>query len=186
MRVIESYLCEMALVIKGLPRETIARVVDVLYQAWTQNRQIFLLGNGGSAATASHFATDLGKGTILESQRRLKAIALTDNVPLLTAWANDFAFERVFVEQLANLLEVRDVVIGISASGRSPNVVRAMEYASASGAVTVGCTGRDGGRLKDIVDHCICVPSDCVGQIEDAHLILDHMITAALRERMEG
>ncbi|HID24182.1 MAG TPA: SIS domain-containing protein [Planctomycetaceae bacterium] len=143
------------------------------------------MGNGGSAATASHMANDFNKLTIVPGQPRFKAIALTDNVPLMTAWGNDTAYENIFVEQLLNFLEPGDVVIGISTSGNSPNVLKALQVAREHGAVTVGFTGRDGGQLKHLVDHCILVPSDHIGQQEDMHMVLDHVIATTLRHLIE-
>ena len=168
-----------------MPRDQIWNVIHVLMDAWRERRQIFLLGNGGSAATASHMANDLNKLTIVPGQPRFKAIALTDNVPLMTAWGNDTAYENIFVEQLLNFLEPGDVVIGISTSGNSPNVLKALQVAREHGAVTVGFTGRDGGRLRHLVDHCIFIPSDHIGRQEDAHLILDHVIATTLHRLIE-
>ncbi len=148
--------------------------------------EIFILGNGGSAATASHMANDLNKGASVPGQPRFKAIALTDNVPLMTAWGNDTSYENIFVEQMMNFLELGDVVIAISASGNSPNVLRALRVARQYGAITIGFTGRDGGQLRRLVDHGVFIPSDHIGQQEDGHMILDHVITSALRQLVEA
>ncbi len=177
---INSYLGEIQRVVSEIPEKPIAGVVTLLFQAWQQGKQVFILGNGGSASTASHMVNDLSKATITPGKPRMKVIALTDNVSLITAWANDSSYEDIFKEQLENLLVSGDTVIGISASGSSPNVLRAMEFARRKGAVTIAWTGLSGGRLKEIVDHCVHVPTDDVGMIESAHLILDHLITREL------
>ena len=140
------------------------------------------MGNGGSAATASHFALDLAKNTIVPGAPRLKAISLTDHVPLITAWSNDTAYKHIFAEQLANMIEPGDVVIGISASGNSQNVINALQLAKESHAATIGLLGAKGGRIKDIVDVYILAPGHNIEQEEDAHLILAHVITRHMRE----
>jgi D-sedoheptulose 7-phosphate isomerase len=139
------------------------------------------MGNGGSAATASHMANDLNKLAIVPEQPRFRAISLSDNVPCMTAWANDSAYEDIFAEQLSNFLDPGDVVIAISASGNSPNVIKAIRLAREMGAITIGFTGKDGGQLKPLVDICLCIPSDHLGVQEDGHIILDHVIANALR-----
>jgi D-sedoheptulose 7-phosphate isomerase len=164
MDMVEAYLTQLAKVVAEMPRDQIWDVIYALIDVWQRRARVFLLGNGGSAATASHMAYNLNKLIIVPGQPRFKAIALTDNVPLLTAWGEDTAYENIFVEQLLNFLEPGDVVIGISPSGNSPNVLKALQVAREHGATTVGFTGRDGGRLKRLVDHCIFVPSDHIGQ----------------------
>ena len=185
MDMVEAYLTQLAKVMAEMPRDQIWGVIHALMDAWRRRARVFLLGNGGSAATASHMAYNLNKLTIVPGQPRFKAIALTDNVPLMTAWGNDTAYENIFAEQLLNFLEPGDVVIGISTSGNSPSVLKALHVAQEHGAVTVGFTGRDSGQLKHLVEHCICVPSDHVGQQEDAHMILDHVIATTLRQLIE-
>jgi D-sedoheptulose 7-phosphate isomerase len=186
MNTVEAYLTQLANVVDEMPRDQIWNVVHVLMAAWRRGSRVFLLGNGGSAATASHMANDLNKLAIVPGQPRFKALALTDNVPLMTAWGNDTSYENIFVEQMLNFLEPGDIVIGISASGNSSNVLKAMQVAREHGAVTVGFTGRDGGKLKGVVEHCILVPSDHITQQEDAHLILDHVIANTLRQLIES
>jgi D-sedoheptulose 7-phosphate isomerase len=139
------------------------------------------MGNGGSAATASHFALDLAKNTIMPGKPRLKAISLTDHVPLITAWSNDTAYEYVFVEQLATMIEPDDVTVGISASGNSLNVIHALQFAKKSGSQTVGLLGAEGGMIKSIVDAYILAPGQNIEQVEDAHMILAHIITRHMR-----
>ncbi len=182
MDAVERYLREVEEMVAALPRDEIRRVVRAIQETRERNGQVFLLGNGGSAALASHMACDLAKTSIVPGARRIRAIALTDNVPLLTAWANDVSYEDVFAEQLANLVQAGDLVIAVSGSGGSPNVLKAVTLARAMGARTVGFTGRPGGRLKDVVDISVVVPSRRIEQAEDGHLILDHAISVALRE----
>ena len=139
------------------------------------------MSNGGSAATASHFALDLAKNTIVPAAPRLKAISLTDHVPLITAWSNDTAYEHVFAEQLANMIEPGDVAIGISTSGNSPNVINALRLTKQLGGVTIGLLGAEGGMIKDIVDAYVLAPGWNIEQEEDAHMIMAHVITRHMR-----
>jgi D-sedoheptulose 7-phosphate isomerase len=178
---IDSYLVELAEVVARLPRDAIRDVVDELQSARERRAHIFILGNGGSAATASHMANDLNKLTIVPGQPRFRAIALSDNVPCMTAWANDCAYADIFAEQLLNFLDPGDVVIAISASGNSANVLKAVQLAHEVQATAIGFTGQDGGQLKDLVDICVSVPSDHMGMQEDCHMILDHVIANVLR-----
>lgn len=157
-------------------------VLALLEEAYHNGHRIFIMGNGGSAATASHFALDLAKNTIMPGVPRLKAISLTDHVPLITAWSNDTAYEHIFAEQLANMIEPGDVVIGISASGNSPNVINAMQLAKEYRAYTVALLGAKGGKLKDIVDAYVLAPGQNIEQEEDAHMIMSHVITRHMRE----
>ena len=188
----QTYLAELKSVLDDLPLAEAQRAVDIVFRAYQQDRTVFLFGNGGSAALASHLATDLAKGThfpgpaSMKNVRRLKAIALTDNIPLLTAWANDLSYEQVFVGQMENFIRERDVAFGISGSGNSPNVLRALELARRVGAITVGLAGFDGGKMKDLLDCAIIVPSHHMQQVEDAHVILAHLIFLDLKSRIEA
>jgi D-sedoheptulose 7-phosphate isomerase len=182
---VNEYLVILSKTIDSLSRPQIWSVLQVLFQAWQNGNRVFICGNGGSAATASHFSNDLNKLTIVDGQRRMKAIALTDNIPLMTAWANDTEYENIFAEQLLNFVEPGDVLIGISTSGNSENVLRALEAARNCQATTIGFTGNQGGKLKDIVDYCIFIPDDHIGRQEDGHMILDHVISNTLRWMIE-
>lgn len=181
---INGYLGHVTRALNELPREDLEKVIDELLRAYVRGSQVFVLGNGGSAATASHFACDLGKGTAQPGRQRFRVISLTDNVSLMTAWANDAAYEDIFVEQLANLLEPRDVVIGISGSGNSPNVLKALKYAREVGARTIAFTGFAGGMVKDLADLSIIARADHMGQIEDVHLIIAHIAAYYLRDKL--
>ena len=183
MESIQRYLDEVRHTLAALPLQRISEVVDVLLSANYVGSTIFTMGNGGSAATASHFACDLMKGTITPDRPRFRVMALTDNVPLMTAWSNDVAYEDVFVEQLRGLMGRGDVVVAFSGSGNSPNVLRAVELARQMGGITIGFSGFAGGRLSKLVDVPVVVRCDCMEQIEDVHITLCHLIATVLRER---
>lgn len=181
---IDAYLSGVATAALALPREALWQAVDLILEVGRAGRRIYLVGNGGSAATASHMANDLCKQATVSGQPLLRAIALTDNVPLLTAWSNDEDYAQSFARQLANHLEPGDLVLAISCSGNSPNVLRALELARLSGARSIGLTGQDGGALRGLVDCCIAVPSMDIGQQEDLHLVVNHALTTAIRARL--
>jgi len=165
-----------------LPWPLIEEMVDQLHDARISGKQLFIIGNGGSAATASHFACDLGKNIIVPHLPRVRVHSLTDNMPFFSACANDYGYESVFAEQLANFIQPQDIVIAISASGNSPNILRAVNLARTQAAFTIGWSGYQGGKLAQVVDLAIVVKNDCIEQIEDVHLILAHMVTIALRQ----
>jgi len=179
---INQYLTEVSDTLTKLPTEAITQVVDILDEARGKGRRVFIFGNGGSAATASHFASDLAKGAIRPGKPRLKAFALTDNVPLLSAWANDSTYENIFAEQLENFIEAEDIAIAISGSGNSVNVLNGVKKAKAKGATAIGFIGFGGGKLKELVDVAVVVPSYNMKQVEDIHLLLEHIITTCLGE----
>jgi D-sedoheptulose 7-phosphate isomerase len=187
---IQKYLYEIGRILQNLPQAEIARTIDILTQARTEGKRIFVMGNGGSAAMASHFVCDLGKGTVQEGKPRFKMMSLNDNVPLLTAYANDFGYETVFAEPLASLAEPGDVAIAISSSGNSPNVLRAMDLARERGLTTIGITGFEGGQLKEKVDVCVTVPADpqhpdAMQHAEDGQWVVLHVIFVAIRQGLE-
>ena len=185
MDAVQTYLTELADMVNKMPQDKIWDVIRVLMDAWRKGSRVFILGNGGSAATASHMANDLNKYTIVPGRPRFKALALSDNIPLMTAWGNDTSYDNIFVEQMLNFWEPGDVAIGISGSGNSPNVIRAMEAARELGGLAIGFTGQDGGKLKDVVDICIHVPSHKIVQQEDGHMILDHLMATTIRRLIE-
>lgn len=166
----------------GYLTEAVDRIVPVFLDARKAGRTIFFFGNGGSASTASHFVVDIGKATIRGDGRRFRCIALVDNVESVTAWANDSEYPKVFSEQLVTLAEPGDVAVGISGSGNSPNVLRGVEAARKHGLATIGLTGMGGGKLKDLVDIPLVVPSNSMQHIEDVHLLVCHLLTAYLRD----
>jgi D-sedoheptulose 7-phosphate isomerase len=162
--------------------EGIARIVPVLLEARQAGRTIFFFGNGGSASTASHFVCDIGKATIRGDGKRFRCIALVDSVESVTAWANDAEYAKVFSEQLRGLAVAGDVAVGISGSGNSPNVLKAMELAHTLGLRTIGLTGMGGGKLKGLAEIPMVVPSTSMQHIEDVHLLICHLLTAYLRD----
>ncbi len=176
------YLQEVHDLIAALDPSALPQVVELLLEARQRGRHIFVCGNGGSAATASHFVNDLNKGTNVTGQRRFRAIGLVDNTPLLMAWSNDRAYEHALAEQLLNFVEPGDVLVAISGSGNSPNVLRAVEAARQHGATTVGVTGFDGGQLRSLADVSLHVDSRSMEQVEDAHMVLCHTLTVTLRQ----
>jgi D-glycero-alpha-D-manno-heptose-7-phosphate kinase len=182
----EGYLLGMRAVVSRLDKGQIARIAEMLHQAYLMDKQVFIMGNGGSAATASHFCSDLAKTVAVNGHRGMRAIPLTDNIPLMTAWGNDVGFEDIFSGQLGNLLNPGDVVIGISGGGMSKNVLKAMGLARQRGARTVGFTGFSGGELKNLAEECFIVPSENYQFIEDVHMILVHLLTSVVRERLAG
>ena len=181
---IRTYIIELHHTLDNLPVEQIEQVIQVLEQARLERRQVFIMGNGGSASTATHFVCDLAKNTRRSDCPRFCVIGLTDNMAIFSAYANDEGYESAFAEQLANLVHLGDVVIGISTSGNSPNVLHAIELANEVGATTVGLTGFDGGQLGGMVSIHVHVPSNVIEHVEDTHLALEHMICKALREEV--
>ena len=174
--------------IANLPYAEIDRVIDELLLAYERSKHIFIFGNGGSAALASHFACDLGKGTVVgeNDQKRFRAMALTDNIPLMTAWANDHCYEQIFAQQLQNFVVPGDVTFAISGSGNSPNVLRGLEVARHHGSRTIGLTGFEGGKMKAMCDICLILPSNNMQLVEDLHLGVTHAMFSVIRQRILG
>jgi D-sedoheptulose 7-phosphate isomerase len=186
MERITNYITLLQQTIDQLPKEEIVKVIDLLYSARFSGRQVFIMGNGGSASTASHFVCDLSKNTRKEGWPRYKVIGLSDNMAVFSAYANDEGYENVFCEQLANLLLPDDIVIAISASGNSKNVVNAIQYAKSQSAFTIGFTGFDGGVMGKLVDINLHINSNIIEHVEDLHMVLEHMIIKSLKERVES
>jgi D-sedoheptulose 7-phosphate isomerase len=183
---LDSYFNRSATVLTQMPYFEMEAAADLLYKAYEEDRRVFIFGNGGSAALASHFACDLGKGTAMPAtgDRRFRVMSLTDNVPLLTAWANDSSYEQVFAQQLRNFIQEGDVAFAISGSGSSPNVLMALQAAREAGAFNIGLTGFKGGKMKDLCDICIIIPSDNMQIIEDFHLSTAHALFTLIRHRI--
>jgi D-sedoheptulose 7-phosphate isomerase len=181
MDAVHTYIIELKETLDQLATQPINQAINVLHEARLNSRQIFIMGNGGSASTASHFVCDLAKNTRRAGWPHFRVIGLADNIAILSAYANDEGYENVFAQQLANLVQPGDVVIGISTSGKSPNVLKAIELASRANATTIGFTGFDAGQLGSMVDIHIHVPSHCIEHVEDVHLMLEHLMTKALR-----
>lgn len=170
-----EYIRKLKDVLDELPEEKIATLIEWMDEARNQNKGIFVVGNGGSATTASHFATDIGKGASLDKPARFRILSLTDNNGWMTALGNDLSYEDIFVEQLKNFAEPGDLVVAVSVSGNSPNVVKAVEWAHDRGCRTVGLVGRSGGRIGELADLAIHASTDHFGRAEDAHLVITHI-----------
>jgi len=178
---VESYFRLLSTTAGQLPFEAIEEVAATLVQAYESERTIYLFGNGGSAALASHMACDLGKGTVNGSKKRFRAMSLTSNEAMMTAWANDSNYHDIFAEQLANFVAPGDVAFAISCSGNSANVLNALRVARQARATTVGLAGFQGGKMKELCDQCLIVPSDNMQIIEDLHLCAAHAVFTAVR-----
>lgn len=179
-----QYFASLQEVLSRLDLSVIDQMTEAIWENYENGHSLYIFGNGGSAALASHFACDIGKGTATPGRKRLRAVSLTDNVPLLTALANDLAYKDIFSEQLADLAARGDMALAISGSGNSPNVVQGLEEARKIGLRTLVLTGFAGGRVKTLADLCLVVPSDNMQHIEDAHLCATHAIFRAIRHRM--
>ena len=166
--------------------EPSARLIETLFEAFEEERTIFLVGNGGSASAASHFGQDLAKGTLssLQAKRRFRVIPLTDNVGFITALANDEGYQSIFEQQLRNLARRGDVLVAISGSGNSPNILRAVEYARSIGMKSIGITGFDGGKLRALADESVHVPIEDMGMTEALHGVIFHLVMAQLRTKL--
>ena len=184
----EQYIKKAQKSLEKIPVDNLAKIIETLYQAYKNNKQVFIMGNGGSASSASHFACDMGKGTAIPNKPRFRIISLNDNIPLFTALANDCRYESVFKEQLANLVNKDDVVIAITCSGNSPNTVKAIEYANSQKAVTVGLLGFDGGKLAKMVDVELTIPSPDkdYGLVESVHSTILHLIPEYLKQQIQN
>ncbi len=194
---IDEYFSKMNSLMGEIPRDKIEQVVEILYNTWEKDDQVFIMGNGGSASTASHFACDLAKGTIIKEKKRLKVTSLVDNVPLVSSWTNDSGFGSVFVEQLRPWLKKDDVLIGISVHGGSEsgeagpwsqNLVKAMKLAKEREAKIVGFSGFSGGALEEMADICITIPinSEPLGTplVESFHVLIHHLVGSALKQKI--
>jgi len=180
-----QYFDELQQVVSSIPHDTINQIADTLLKANEMGRMVYLFGNGGSASLASHLACDLGKGTAYcNGGKRFRMIALTDNLPALTAWANDSSYDDVFSEQLRNFVQPYDVAFAISGSGNSKNVLKALQVAREVGAMTVGISGFQGGEMKSLCNICAIVPSNNMQIIEDLHLAMAHSIFRIVFSRM--
>ena len=181
---IKEYFAKLKVTIDLISIDEINQVMTILVDAYATGKQVFIMGNGGSAATASHFVCDFNKGVSYGKTKRFKLICLNDNVSTMMAYANDISYESIFVESLKTYFNSGDVVIGISGSGNSPNVLKAMEYANAQGGITIGLTGYDGGKLKVLAKYGVHVPINDMQITEDLHMVLDHLMMKILHQRL--
>jgi len=182
---VTDYLDGVRAALERINLDKFELLIALLLEAYQAHNQIFVMGNGGSAATASHFACDINKSVSFSLARKFKVICLNDNIPTVLAYANDNSYDDIFAEQLKNFLKPNDVVIGVSGSGNSKNVIRAVEYANHSGGKSVGLTGFDGGRLAEVAGLSIVVHADDMQKVEDVHLVLTHMIMQILFQKLE-
>ena len=182
-----DYLNKVSELLNELPEQS-DRFIETLYKAFEEGRTVFLAGNGGSAANASHFGQDLAKGTLasMAAKKRFRVIPLTDNIGFITALANDEGYESIFEQQLRNLAQPGDLLVAISGSGNSPNVLRAVEYAQSIGMKTIGVTGFDGGKLRKLADESVHIPVDDMGMSEALHGVVFHLVMAQLRARLSS
>jgi D-sedoheptulose 7-phosphate isomerase len=179
---INDYVQAQKLALDSIPAEAVERLIERLHQALLQNRHIFVFGNGGSAANASHFVTDLGKGSSDKVGRRFRCLSLNDNVSWLTALGNDYSYEDVFIRQLENYGQPHDLVLTLSVSGQSPNVVKAVQWANEHGLETIALVGGKRGALAKIARHVIVIESTHYGRVEDAQMTICHLLCYAFME----
>lgn len=175
-----SYFSKLTSLIKGIDYESIDTACNLIAEAWRGGRQIITLGNGGSALTALHFINDWNKSVFMQGKRQFLGRSLVDNIGLLMAYGNDVSFQDIFSEQLRNVVRPGDLVIAISGSGNSENVIRAVHCAHDHDAVTIGLCGYDGGRLKQLVQHCIWIPVNDMQLVEDMHMVFGHIVMQKL------
>jgi D-sedoheptulose 7-phosphate isomerase len=183
---VESYFRLLSSTVAKLAFATIESIADALLEAYEAGKSVYVFGNGGSAALASHMACDLGKGAVSVPGKRFRVISLTSNVPLMTAWANDSSYQDVFAEQLANFVGPDDIAFAISCSGNSANVLNALQLARRVRARTLGLSGFEGGKMKELCDLCMVVPSDNMQIIEDLHVCAAHAIFTAVRRKVSA
>lgn len=192
---IRTYLADVQKIAAGISVDDVDRAVGILLAGWQTGNHVFICGNGGSASTATHFACDLAKTTILPGKKRFRVECLNDNIPLMLALINDEGFDNLFYEQLLSKFRPGDVLICISVHGGagadkaglwSQNLLKAMQYVKDNGGKTIGLSGFDGGPMKDIADACVVVPADSTPQVESFHLALEHLICSCLKERIAG
>jgi D-sedoheptulose 7-phosphate isomerase len=185
-----AFLDRVGQELKRIDPAEVQALADAVYECYQGRKFVFVIGNGGSGSNASHFCEDLGKGTLRrvdfdnDQKKRLRILSLTDNTPYILAWGNDEGFERVFVEQLKNLASPGDLLIAISGSGNSPNILRAVEWANRNGLKTFGCTGFSGGKLRALAQQGLHVPLDDMGIVESIHLTAFHWVVDDLHRRI--
>ncbi|MDJ0753679.1 MAG: SIS domain-containing protein [Ardenticatenaceae bacterium] len=181
MKYVQEYIVDLQHTLDLLPFEEITEIIGLLHEARLSGKTIFVMGNGGSASTASHIVCDFAKNTRQADWPPFKVMEFVDSSPIFTAYCNDEGYENAIAQQLAHFIEADDVVLGISTSGNSPNVLKAIELANEAGAITISFTGFDGGRLRFMTTYNVHVPSHNIEQVEDIHLVLGHLITSNLR-----
>jgi len=190
---ITEFFAESKRVIDRMPLEDIDRVIEMLFEAWKNGNAVFLIGNGGSASTATHMAADLTKSIAVEGKKRFRAMALVDNIPMVSALTNDNGWENIYTEQLIAYFQPGDIVVAFSVHGGagrdkagawSQNLLKALQYAKDHGGKAIGFAGFDGGAMKKMADACIVVPANSTPQVEAFHVVLHHLIAFCLREKI--
>lgn len=190
---IKQYLDEIKDICDNISKDDIDKAIEVLFDAWKNDNQVFFCGNGGSAGTATHFMCDLFNVTIVEGKKRFKALCINDNIPLMTALINDDGWDNLYIEQLKNLYRKGDVIICLSVHGGSgkdkagawsQNLLKAMDYVKQNGGKTIGFAGFDGGAMKELADVCVVVPFDATPHVEAFHVVLQHLIAFRLKEKI--
>lgn len=179
---IEKYLDGIRKQTEVMDQDTFIRIIEVLKTAREDGKQIFLMGNGGSAATANHFVCDFGKNAVKGDEGRFKIVSLCDSISYITAYGNDMGFENIFLEPLKNLVEYGDIVLAISVSGNSPDIIKAVEFAKSKGCIVIGLTGFKGGKLKEMSDININADMEAIEAVEDVHSIILHMIVYCFKQ----
>jgi len=179
---IDEYFVRLKELVDNLPLDKLKLILNKLRSARENENSIFVCGNGGSASTASHMVCDLLKNTRSSEQKGMRVFGLGDNIPTLTAFANDEGYKSIFSEPIRSLMNAQDILIALSASGNSPNVLEAVKAAGEKGGYTIGISGFDGGKIRDMVDLSLVIPSDSMERIEDVHLVINHILTVGLRE----
>jgi D-sedoheptulose 7-phosphate isomerase len=180
--IVDNYLSRLGEALVQLPREPVQKTIDILREARKNKKMIFLFGNGGSASNTSHIVNDLIKNCRMSSEPDFRILSLNENTATMTAYGNDYGYDTIFEGQLRSYANPGDVVIAMSTSGNSPNVIKALEAAKEMGLTTIGFTGRMGGKMKDMVDVCVHAPSNWTGIIEDVTIILGHIFTVIFME----
>jgi len=185
---LDQYLDNFSVLLKKIDVTEVETLVNLLTEAYKNDRFVFIIGNGGSGANASHLSQDLGKGTLhdFDKQKRLRVMSLTDNTPCILAYGNDLGYDRIFVEQLKNFAHPGAVLLAISGSGNSPNILKAVDWANTNGLTTVGITGYDGGKLKKMCHHSLHVPSFNMGAVEAVHAVVFHYLVEVLCVRFRA
>lgn len=181
-----NYLTELKGLLDVFPDDRFGEIAEAILSAYYDDKHIFIMGNGGSGSTASHFVCDINKGTCLEQKKKFKVLCLNDNIPTMLAYANDLSYDKIFVEPLKNFLQAGDLVIGISGSGNSENVLQAVAYANENGARTIGLSGFGGGKLAQIADISFVAKINDMQKVEDVHMIVVHMLMQYLCGALNG
>jgi D-sedoheptulose 7-phosphate isomerase len=179
---IQNYIAAQHKALDSVSVPGIEKLIAVLRDVWKDNRQVFAIGNGGSASNVSHFATDLGKGSSDKLGKRFRVLSLTDNVSWITALGNDYAYEDIYVRQLENYARPNDLLISVSVSGNSPNLIKAAEWARSNGLVTAALVGQKRGKLADICEHVLTVEDTHYGRVEDVQMHILHMLCYVFME----